>query len=562
MRRRPWSIRAQLVAVVGLATVVFTASVAAADGRAGVWSHAAIGVVALAVMLLLVLVVHRRLVRPLRELTRAVQQAGREITPNAVNAEGPTEVSALMNEFNAMIRARSESEAALAHHVLHDALTGLPNRTLCIDRLTQALNRAARSSAGVAVLILDVERFTLINQGLGHDVGDRVLVEVADRLTRAIRPGDTIARFVGDQFVVICEGISANDQASTIARRLQRAVGQPIETGTEAIVLRAAVGIAISGEGATPESLLRDSDAAMTRAKELGSGSHAFFDRTLRDRAVNRFRVEREIHTALERGELTVRYQPMVNLETGAVEAVEALVRWFHPVRGVVSPMEFLPVAEESGLMVPLGSFVLEQACTQSAAWKNEGRPVQIAVNLSGRELAAPSLPSTLSRILEQSGIEPSRLCLEITESSLVADKQRTAALLAEMRGLGVRISLDDFGTGYSSLAYLQDFPLDQLKIDRSFVASLDRGDPAVVRAIAALGHALGLQVVAEGIEDLPQLVSVISVGCDVGQGFYFQRPEKPADVAGTIDTGFRHLIPGVSQPNVTGHASGGRASS
>ncbi|MDQ6750691.1 MAG: EAL domain-containing protein [Actinomycetota bacterium] len=434
-------------------------------------------------------------------------------------------------------RARAREE--ITHQGLHDALTGLPNRVLFLDRLTGALARSSRSAGLTAVLFVDLDRFKIVNDSYGHGVGDSVLVEVASRLDAALRPGDTIARLGGDEFVILCEAIEDGSEALRVAERLQLELVRPFNAqGSEAHVVTSSIGVAIGTLDTDPEDLVHDADAAMYRAKDLGRARHELFDEAMRDRALAQLRTERALRKALAKGELQLHFQPIVSLaDPSRVQGVEALVRWQHPERGLVSPAEFIPLAEETGLILPIGDWVLHQACRQAAQWRRELgplAPLPVRVNLAARQLGQEDLPAIVKRALLEANIDPEDLGLEITESALIENAEVPARTLADLRALGVRVQLDDFGTGYSSLSYLQRFPVDGLKIDRAFVAGLgERPDAsAIVSAIVAMGHALGLTIVAEGIETQVQAAEALRLGCDSGQGYLFGAPAPAAEAA------------------------------
>jgi diguanylate cyclase (GGDEF)-like protein len=410
-------------------------------------------------------------------------------------------------------------------------LTGLPNRTLALDRIDQALRR--RDAGTVAVLALDVDRFKLVNDSLGHAAGDELLIALSTRVRDVLRPGDTVARFGGDEFIVVCDGVDGPQGAIAIAERLARAIAEPLLLGSGVHFVSASIGIAVGGRpDDTPESLLRDADAAMYRVKESGRGGYELFDEHLREQVLNRVRIEGKLRGALERDELRVQYQPIVDARSGRPVSVEALVRWQHPDRGLIPPSEFIPVAEETGLIAELGRWVLGEACSQVAAWQREfGVPLGLAVNVSGRQLARPGFAAEVARIAERSGLIAGTLGLEITESVLIEEADAPMAALAQLRQHGLRLSLDDFGTGYSSLSYLKRFPLDSLKLDRSFIRGLGSGeeDRAIVEAVVTMARTLGLDVVAEGVETERQLAEVRALECPFAQGYLFARPLPPA---------------------------------
>jgi diguanylate cyclase (GGDEF)-like protein/PAS domain S-box-containing protein len=435
------------------------------------------------------------------------------------------------------ISERKALEARLAHQATHDPLTGLPNRLLLLDRLEVALARSERSGRRVAVLFLDLDHFKVVNDSLGHTCGDELLVTVAARLRAVVRPGDTVARFGGDEFVVLCEDITQDGDAHTIAERVHEALAEPVRLGETDVHTTASAGLAFSRPGTSNgETLIRDADAAMYRAKGRGRARYEVFDVAMREQAVDRLEIERTLRRAIDRRELRVVYQPVIDIDSGLLVGAEALVRWDHPERGVLNPDEFLPVAEETGLIVPLGLWVAEQACRQAIRWSTQvgdGFRPWISVNLSARQLEHPDLVDDLAAILDRTGIDPSLVVLEITESVAMADVSSTTAVFDRLKWLGVRLSIDDFGTGYSSLAYLRRFPVDELKVDREFVADIARngGDHTIVRAIVSMAHSLGLRVTAEGVETEEQLRRVRASDCDRAQGFLFSSPSRPEAV-------------------------------
>jgi len=384
------------------------------------------------------------------------------------------------------------------------------------------------------VLFLDLDRFKVINDSLGHDAGDRLLVDVANRLRGVVRPGDTVARFGGDEFTILCDDVAGGERdAVLIAERVAAAVGAPFTLDDNEAFLTTSLGIALTTgrEDLRAEALIRDADAAMYRAKERGKSRYELFDSAMRARAVDRLEVENALHRALDRGEFRVFYQPAVDLQTGDLVGVESLVRWQHPERGLVGPDQFIALTEETGLIVPLGSWVLREACRQWKQWEESGTPTpRISVNLSARQLGQPDLVDVVVDALDETGMDPSRLSLEITESTVLEDTESALGTLEALRMQGVRISLDDFGTGYASLALLKRLPVDELKVDRSFVKGLGRDpqDSPIVSTVVGLAGALGLVAIAEGVETTAQVEELRRIGCRYAQGFYFARPQPP----------------------------------
>ena len=471
---------------------------------------------------------YRRLARPVRRLRAAIEAASRDVASRAP-VEGPAEIAAVAEAFNLTIAERRQLEIQLSHQALHDPLTGLPNRALLADRMKLALARQERSGRLVAVAFMDLDRFKLVNDSYGHPAGDQLLVALARRLEAAARSTDTLCRFGGDEFVLLSEEHRSEDDVATVAQRLIDCLADPFSLGGQDIYLSGSVGVAIGRGPETPDELVRNADVAMYQAKELQRGGFAFYDEPLRTGAISRLETERELRRAVHDHELRVHYQPKHSVATGAVVGVEALVRWQHPTRGLVGPGDFIPVAEETGLILPIGEWVLSEACRQAREWRDRhGLVLSVAVNLSARQVCRPDLPGIVARIVEDSGVDPTQVCLEITEGILLVDTAAVVHQLAEIRATGVRISIDDFGTGYSSLAYLRTLPIDELKIDRSFISPLDEDAPAaaIVASVVTLGHALGLAVVAEGVETEEQLGTLRRLGCDLAQGFYLARPQ------------------------------------
>jgi diguanylate cyclase (GGDEF)-like protein/PAS domain S-box-containing protein len=447
------------------------------------------------------------------------------------------QILSLLAHLASIAIERKAFEERLAHQSMHDPLTGLPNRLLFLDRLSLAIARCKRMHREVAVLFIDLDRFKNVNDSVGHDAGDELLMSVARRLESVLRPGDTVARFGGDEFTILCDDLTtatSRDRAIEIAERLLEAVAEPFVVGGAQTFVSASVGIALATGEERPEELLRDADAAMYHAKESGRGRVAVFDETMRARAVVRHATENDLHRALEHGELLLFFQPVVSLRDARCVGAEALVRWQHPERGLMVPDEFVPLAEETGLVVELGRWVLEAAAEEAARWQVEHeQPFMVSVNLSARQLAQPGLAERLSEVIERSGVIPENLCLEITESVLMEDADAVISVVERVRALGVRLSIDDFGTGYSSLGYLKRFPVNAVKIDRSFVSGLgtDPGDTAIVSAVIGLAHALDLQVVAEGVETEGQLAELVALGCDEAQGYFFAPPQPVQDL-------------------------------
>jgi diguanylate cyclase (GGDEF)-like protein/PAS domain S-box-containing protein len=434
------------------------------------------------------------------------------------------------------VTQRKRTEEQLLHDAFHDALTGLANRALFMDRLEVLLaksrGRAPRKGEPpFAVLFLDLDRFKVVNDGLGHVAGDRLLVAIARRLEECLRPGDSVARLGGDEFTVLLDGLDSTADALRIADRIQEELSRPFEVAGQEVFTTASIGVAFGGKGyREADELLRDVDTAMYRAKALGKARAEVFDEAMRARAVEILQLETQLRRALERRELRLFYQPIVRLQTGEIDAVEALVRWESPERGLVAVGEFLPVAEDSGLIVPIGEWVISEACRQLRAWDEvlgPRRPLAVNINVSGREFIQPDLVACVRDALAETGLDPARVRIEITESVIMDDAMAAEATLARLRALGVKLHMDDFGTGYSSMSHLRDFRLDALKIDRSFVGHIGpAGEHAeIVRTIVALGHNLGLEVVAEGVETAEQAALLRSLGCEYGQGFHFARP-------------------------------------
>ncbi|MBN1615127.1 MAG: EAL domain-containing protein [Deltaproteobacteria bacterium] len=428
------------------------------------------------------------------------------------------------------ISARKRAEEQLLHDAFYDALTGLPNRALFMDRLGNALKRTKRVQGYTcAVFFLDLDRFKVINDSLGHAVGDAVLVETARRLEKFIRQSDTAARLGGDEFVMLFENIRDVESARMLAERIRHAFTSPFYLGDAEVFSTASIGIALgSSDYSNAEDLLRDADITMYQAKALGRGRYELFDPSMRLQAVALLHLETDLRAALERGEFQIHYQPIVALKDNRITGMEALLRWQHPQRGCIFPLDFIPLAEETGLIVPIGEWVLRMACSQLRAWYDEGiESLHMAVNISGVQLRSPGFADMVKTVIGETGIRPECLELELTETILMDHSKTTVDELLRLKSLGVHISIDDFGTGYSSLNYLQSFPVDTLKIDRSFIDKLvSNGEQEkIVGTILSLGKSLGLDVVAEGIETAEQLTKLKTIDCRKGQGFFFSKP-------------------------------------
>jgi diguanylate cyclase (GGDEF)-like protein/PAS domain S-box-containing protein len=440
---------------------------------------------------------------------------------------------------------RHLAELELERRATHDSLTGLPNRALLDEELAAAIGRCANGAHPLTLVFLDLDRFKLVNDSLGHDAGDEVLCAVADRLRGAVRPGEVVGRFGGDEFVLVSGRLSAAGLRA-FTRRLHATVSAPISVAGRELGLSASVGASMlspaDAAAAVREkkvatvavALLRDADSAMYHAKETGRDRTEVFSSDTRARIVNKFDTETELRQAINREELALVYQPQIDLFSGSIVGYEALVRWDHPVRGRLSPAEFMEVAEDSGLVVPLGRWVLAEACRSSVILERQGgRPATMAVNVSAREMLSSGLVGDVAEILRETGASPDRLCLELTESALLPDADAAAAVMTDLAGLGLRLSLDDFGTGFSSLAYLQRLPLRELKIDRSFVSQIHEPDgAAMVAAVVSLATALGLGTVAEGVEHPHQVHALTKLGCSIAQGFLLGHPADLADAA------------------------------
>ncbi|HXX12919.1 MAG TPA: EAL domain-containing protein, partial [Burkholderiales bacterium] len=442
------------------------------------------------------------------------------------------------------ITDRKTAEARISYLATRDPLTELPNRVLFNDRLEQGIVAARRTGQSLALLFVDLDRFKNINDSLGHQVGDLLLKEVASRMQTCIRKGDTLSRLGGDEFVVTLEGLQQAEDAAQVAGKIIKALARPCEVAGHTLNTSCSIGISIFPLDAEDDrALMKNADTAMYHAKEKGRNNYQFFSPEMNVRAVERHTLETALRVALERQEFTLYYQPLVSMRSGRIVGMEALLRWLHPGRGVLSPVTFMAVAEESGLIEPIGQWVLRTACQRAKAWLDNGYPpLKVAVNISARELIHPrEFARGVSRVLSSTGLDPRYLELEMTESLLVQNAEENIAVLRKLGQEGVHIAVDDFGTGYSSLAYLRQLPIHSLKIDRSFVRNIEheRSDVAIVQAIVAMAHSLGLQVTAEGVETRAQLDAMARLGCDEYQGYLFSRPLPAAEIAA------RFLAPG-----------------
>ncbi len=442
------------------------------------------------------------------------------------------ELSRHISEQNRISRELAESREHFRRAAFHDALTGLPNRSLLTDRLRQAIQHTVeREDHHYGVLFLDMDRFKNINDSLGHVAGDRFLVMIARRLENCVRPGDMVARLGGDEFAILLDNLEDFEDAERVAARVQKELTRPFNLNGHEVYTTASIGITLSTIGYEhPENVLRDADTAMYRAKENGKARHEVFDTVMHARAVALLQLESDLRRAVERGELRVHYQPIVRIEDEKIAGFEALVRWQHPERGLVPPGEFIPVAEETGLIVEIGQWVLEESCRQMREWQKLSpvfRPLTVSVNLSCKQFAQPDLIERIKRTLRETDLDPRCLKLEITESVMMQSAETASSMLKQLRALGIHVGIDDFGTGYSSLSYLHRFPVNQLKIDRYFIGRMGAGDEnsEIVRTIITLGSNLGMEIVAEGIETVEQLAQLRALKCEYGQGYFFSKP-------------------------------------
>lgn len=499
------------------------------------------GLLGLLVAILLVgLLLARDIAKPLESIVKTTQDIIRGNYTKPVTSSSIQELQELGKAINYLAQQLQVQISKLTYQAFHDPLTNLPNRPLFEDRLHQALARAQRSQNTIAVLFLDLDGFKLINDSFGHKTGDRLLVLVSDRLGSCLRDEDTLARLGGDEFTILLENVQDIEDATTVANRIAKQLESPFSLEEQEIFISASIGIAISmGDRERPEDFLRDADAAMYAAKKSGKANHQVFNLNMASQARQQLLLETELRRAIERQEFRVYYQPVIHLDTGKIVEVEALVRWQHPQRGLVPPLEFIPLAEETGLIIPLGQWILEEACKQLRAWHLQypsDPPLVVGVNLSTKQFQQSQLGEKIVAILLEQNLEPGCLKLEITESVLLTDTDANLDLLQKLQSLGVHLAIDDFGTGFSSLNYLKQFPINTLKIDRSFVNGLGSNpeDTAIVHAIIAFAKALNLRTTAEGIETADQLAILRELQCDRGQGYYFSKP-LPSEAIGHL---------------------------
>ena len=458
-------------------------------------------------------------------------------------------------QINSILGHHKEAEQNLVQVINYDVLTGLPNRFLFLDRLGHAISRAARSNRMVAVMLLDIDNFKTINDTLGHTHGDLLLQDIADRLRRCVLEDDTLARIGGDEFVIVLEGVSEIEEIAKIAQKIVEIFSLPFTPSSQEIYVTPSMGITIYPmDGHDSDSLLKNADAAMYTAKEYGRNHFRFYTTDMNALAIERFAMEGALRRAMEREEFTLHYQPQVDIKSGRVIGVEALLRWNHPERGLVPPGEFIPLLEENNLIIPVGEWVLRTACAQCRAWQDDGLPpLRMAVNLSARQFRQDNLVEMIDSILRETGISPKLLELELTEGLLMENIGETSMILGQLKSRGVQVAIDDFGTGYSSLSYLKRFPIDRLKIDQSFVRDIitDSNDAAIAVAVISLGRSMGLSVIAEGVETRDQLEFLGVQKCDEYQGYHFSRPVPPEEIVCLFKPGNPLLAPQAAETGI-----------
>jgi diguanylate cyclase (GGDEF)-like protein len=541
--------------------------VAVDDLITAAWNRAVVGVIGTAALMVALLLVYFMVAEDMTRTLHSVIGATKELVIGKyswrVKPSTIRELDDLAGAINNLGQQLEVHVNELSHRAFHDPLTGLPNRAMLLDRLETALARTRRSGRQIALIFCDLDNFKVVNDTLGHEAGDELLISVANRLQSTIRPGDTSARLGGDEFVVLLEDLDRPDDAHSVASRVIEQMRAPFLLGGQEVFISVSIGAKVSVSSTDqPDDLLRDADAAMYRAKANGKGRYEIFDAVTDRVDPDRLQLETDLRWAIERDELRVYYQPIWHLATRRMVGVEALVRWQHPERGLLAPGRFVPLAEQIGLILPIGRFVLTQACRDAMSWhlRYPGpAPLRMSVNLSTRVFERPELIDDIGATLRETGLDPSLLNLEITETVMMRQVERTHTELHKLKELGVKLSVDDFGTGYSSLAYLRRFPINTVKVDRAFVEHLgqDPEDTAIVGAIVTLARTLQLEVVAEGIETADQLAHLLNLGCDYGQGFYFARP-VPANVIeallaeGVVTTSGHIPGNGASDPDAT----------
>ncbi|MGI8654969.1 MAG: putative bifunctional diguanylate cyclase/phosphodiesterase [Pyrinomonadaceae bacterium] len=477
---------------------------------------------------------YHKYLEDIRATSAIAEQAERARREQAERHVG--ELNSYIEEQRRISQALQESKEKFRHAAFHDALTGLPNRVLLTDHLKLAIERARRREDHLfAVLFLDLDRFKNINDSLGHNIGDQLLIAIARRVENCLRPMDTVARLGGDEFAILLDGLENSEAAVHIAERIQESLTQPYNLSGHEVYTSTSIGITLSTTNYEhPENLLRDADTAMYRAKENGKARYELFDTVMHARAVALLKLENDLRRAVERQEFEVYYQPIIRLETSEISGFEALLRWNHPERGFVSPTEFIPLAEETGLITEIGQWVLRKACEQMQEWQwlvPATRPLTVAVNLSSKQFKQSDIIEQIKKTLRETNCDPRSLKLEITESAVMENAEAATQMLTQLRDLGVQLSIDDFGTGYSSLSYLHRFPVTTLKIDRSFIGRMGAGDEnsEIVRTIMTLAGNLGMDVVAEGVETEEQLTQLTALKCEYGQGYLFSKPVDAA---------------------------------
>jgi diguanylate cyclase (GGDEF)-like protein len=497
----------------------------------------------------LVYLIYRRYLNDIKDAAAKAEEAERVRTEQA--EQHIVELQHYISEQERIGLELRESRESFKYAAFHDSLTNLPNRNFFIDSLRQSLEKSHHSGRKFGVLFLDLNRFKTINDSLGHSAGDRLIVNVAKRLETLVREGDVVARFAGDEFGIILNDIKMIDDTIEFAECVRRKLLTPFTITGRQVFTTFSIGIAVSQSYyEKAEDILRDADIAMCQAK-ANDRDYAVFDQTMHARAVTLLQLETDLRHAIEKDEMLVYYQPIIDLATMRLNGFEALMRWNHPLRGIVPPAEFIPVAEETNFIVPLTIWILRKSCEQLAEWHSQSalhQHLMMSVNLSGKHFSQPDMVEQIRHVIKDTGVDPACLKLEITESAIMENAETTIRLLKNLRALGVRLSIDDFGTGYSSLSYLHRFPIDMLKVDRSFVSSMEDGteNGEIVRTIIALAKTLNLSVVAEGIESIHQLHQLRILGCEYGQGYLFSRPVTTEDAQAILDDSDRwqNIIP------------------